>query len=358
MMYRNDVKELRSALESHVSTINLLWMTQTVGSISVAETDREQMACELEKKIVAQQRLLEDVRNEQSEAKTQLQDHSFALESLRGKADLSLVQLEDQRELIREVQSGVKDTREQTTSILSAATAILSLATSGVMNLRLISDKLSRMIEVCVTFTVEMRESMTELMRLFTSLHAILRRVESSLPVRIFAPIVYFTDALGEIFCLPYQVCRQWDVFNQMLRLLFATRQGKARVEMGHFLIMSSKGGRLLREASWSDSVRQNDHLSMSMVLDNLDAIEGYCPFPSCKASLDRVRIENGGRSCTLCGRWAVISTREEFEMRILPYPYDQDYASESDDDEWWESDTDTDSDSDPDPEVGLQVKG
>jgi hypothetical protein len=63
-MYKADVKELRLILGSHVATINLLLMTQTVGSITAAENDRERLACGLEMKTIAHRRLLEDVQDQ------------------------------------------------------------------------------------------------------------------------------------------------------------------------------------------------------------------------------------------------------------------------------------------------------
>ena len=49
-------------------------------------------------------------------------------------------------------------------------------------------------------------------------------------------------------------------------------------------------------------------HMSMPIVLDDLGAIEGSCPYPSCQSSLERVPIHNGGRTWENCGRWAVIT--------------------------------------------------
>lgn len=46
----------------------------------------------------------------------------------------------------------------------------------------------------------------------------------------------------------------------------------------------------------------------MSVVLDDLGAIEGSCPYPSCQSSLERAPIHNGGRTCENCGRRAVIT--------------------------------------------------
>jgi hypothetical protein len=102
IMYRDDVKALRLSLGSHVSTISLLLVTQTVGSITVAERDRERVRCELRNKILAHQSLLQDVMDGQFEVKVQLQNQSFTLDDLGGKADSTLVQLWRQQVLIKD----------------------------------------------------------------------------------------------------------------------------------------------------------------------------------------------------------------------------------------------------------------
>jgi hypothetical protein len=139
------------------------------------------------------------------------------------------------------------------------------------MNLGLIAQQISRMFELFTNFTTELREAMANLMRLFTNLHTVLRRLENNLSMRIGPPIVQFTDALGEIFGLPYQVCQQWGAFRQMLGVLLTDKQGKAQVDLRQFLIMNAIWGRLLTESSWNDSIREYDHLSMSMVLGDLN---------------------------------------------------------------------------------------
>lgn len=302
-MYRDDMKELRSALGSHVSTINMLLMTQTLGSISAAERGREEAATKLEKNMLSHGKLLEDVKHGQSEIKSQLRDHKVVLNSLGSKAESSI-------QLQREQLSVVKDTQAQTTSVLATATDVLSLTTSGLMNLQLITKQLGRMFQLSTEFTTEMTETMGELMRLFTSLHTTFRKLEAALPAMICPPIIQFTDALGETMALPYQLCQQWETFQQMLKVVFAKKQGKTRVEMGQFFIMFSADGALIKKTSWSGSIKRDDHLSMSMILDHLEATEGWCPFPSCQASTKGVSVQNGGRTCPVCGCWAAISPR------------------------------------------------
>jgi hypothetical protein len=317
MVYREDVKQLRSILGSHVATINLLLMTQTMGSITMAENDRERVACGLESKILAHQRLLGEVKTQvnlslehQLETKFHLQNHSVALESLGRKADRTNQHLQEQEALMQEAQAIIANTHQQTTSVLTTATDILALVTSGMMNVRLIISQLSRILELYSRFTTDMREAMSRLVLLFSSLHTMIQRIENSLPMRLNLPIVKFTDALGETMALPYQLCQQWGTFRLLLGVIFDNKPGKSRVEMGQFLIMNARGGRLLREASWQHTIQKDDHLSMLIVLDNLRAKNGHCPFPSCQVSIACVEVINGGRTCPECGRWAVMTPR------------------------------------------------
>jgi hypothetical protein len=186
---------------------------------------------------------------------------------------------------------------------------------SGIMSVRLILKQLTNMSEMCTRFTAEMREVASNLMRLFSSIQNLVQRIENSLPIRLSLPIVKFTDALGETMALPYQLCQQWSTFRQLLGVIFENKPGKYRVETGQFLVMNARGGRVLGEASWQHAVKQDDHLSMSIVLEDLEAQDGYCPFPRCKASVAGVETCNGGRVCSECGRWALLSSSNSFNV-------------------------------------------
>ena len=309
LMYKKDAKEIRAILGSHVSTINLLLMTQTVQSVTRAEDNRAEVACGLEQRILAHRRLLEDVNvkaetslNQHSETISNLENQEASLNTLVDKAEATSVQLRDQNLNLHEVRSIVGSTQEQTMSILASATEILSLVTSGLMTLRSISEQMYRMLKLCADFTHEMRTTMTALVQLFSSLQASLRRIERSLPLRINLPIVQFTDALGETMALPFQICQQFSTFKAMLGVIFLDKPGKWRVDLGQYLIMNGQGGRLLTETAWKHSVRENDHLLMCMVLNELYAHESICPFPSCQVSLEGAEASNGGRTCKTCG--------------------------------------------------------
>jgi hypothetical protein len=337
IMFKEDVKQLRSALVSHVATINLLLMTQAVASISAAEDDRDRLASGLESKILAHRRLLEDINGyvdtslkRQQEIKMQLGAQYSVLDELGEKADKTRQQLSDQEASIEKIQTIANHTQEQTKSILATVVEVLSLVTSGLMHLRQITKQLHMMIRVCATFTAEMRTAMSKLMELFVSVQTTLQRLDRNLPTRLYLPTVQFTTALGETMALPYQLCQQWATFTELLRVILLDKPGKSRVDMGKYLIMNARGGRLLEGGSWQHAVKQDDHLSMSIVLDELAARAGSCPFPTCQASTESVKIENGGRTCRKCGRWSLL-TREmlpdassSIKLRLTRTPADE----------------------------------
>jgi hypothetical protein len=183
--------------------------------------------------------------------------------------------------------------------------------------------KLSRMCKIYSRLTTEMREGISKLIMMFSSVYTMIQRIENSLPTRISCPIVIFTDALGETMALPYQLCQQWTTFRRLLGVMFDKKPGKNRVEMGQYLIINTQGGRLLQEASWQHAVKQNDHLSMSIVLDDLQAKDGHCPFPSCRTSLSCAEVENGGRICPECGRWVILTPRKSFSgFTLIKIPW------------------------------------
>jgi hypothetical protein len=338
LAYKDEVKELRTKLGSHVATITLLLMTQTVASITTAEHDRAKVACGLQEKILAHRKLLEDVKTgvssslaQQLETKLQIESQADAIRTLVRKADQTILQLHDEKCLIQEVRSMALTTEERTRSILAIATDTLSQATLGLLTLHDIVMKLSNLAASITKFTFEMKESIALLMDQFARIYKILQGLEANLTKRICPPIVQFTDALGETMALPYQMCIRWKTFRLMLDAVFDGRPGKSRVDMGKFLIMHSAGGRLLLEKSWNHAIKEGDHLQMSMVLDDLHATEDICPFPSCKASLLNAEVDNGGRICPQCGRWALFTKTE----RTLDIPrYDEDPDEECTNDE------------------------
>jgi hypothetical protein len=311
MLYSNDVRELKSTLGSHVATINLLLLTQTVASVTAAENQRERLACRLEEHILTHRPLLQGLNDkmevsieEQLGIKLHLHNHSTTLDDLEDKAAKLRDQLDDQHILLQDSQLTVAGVRVQTNSVLATTTEILSLVTLGVRNTQLIIRQLRRMFKIIKDFTTEMRMTMTELRKLFARLHTILSRIESHLPQRIDLPIIQFTDALGETMALPYQLCEHWSAFRELLGVIFLNKPGKRRVDLGKFVITNTQG-RELRATSWQGSIKQGDHLSMSIILDYIvTQAKGQCGFPGCNTSLKTAELKNGGQTCPQCGRW------------------------------------------------------
>ena len=304
MLYSNDVRELKSTLGSHVATINLLLLTQTVASVTAAENQRERLACRLEEHILTHRPLLQGLNDkmevsieEQLGIKLHLHNHSTTLDDLEDKAAKLRDQLDDQHILLQDSQLTVAGVRVQTNSVLATTTEILSLVTLGVRNTQLITRQLRRMFKIIKDFTTEMRMTMTELRKLFARLHTILSRIESHLPQQIDLPIIQITDALGETMALPYQLCEDWSKFNELLGVIFLNKPGKRRVDLGEFVITNPQQGRELTATSWKGAIKQGDHLSMTTILD----YEGQCGFPGCNTSLKRAELKNGGQTSPRC---------------------------------------------------------
>jgi hypothetical protein len=318
MMYKRDAEELRSKLASHVGTINLLLMTQTVQSLCEAERDRTTFASGLESKIMAHQGLLEQIQDgvdtslaHQLESRLRFEEQQASLEGLEDTAKETLDRVSSQQSSIYDIHSMVSRTQEQNNSVLRTSTNILNLLVSGMMTLRTIAQQMSRMFDLFIKFTTEMRAAVAELMRLFHSIQAGLRRIEASLPTRVMPPILQFTTALGDTMALPYQLCQEWPIFKELLGIIFFGKPGERRVEQGLYLIAHAQGGRIIRESAWKHSIKQDDHLSMAMILPELTAKQDFCPFPSCGASTEGTPVMWGGRSCLECGRWARLHRQE-----------------------------------------------
>ena len=201
LVFKDDIQELRSTLTSHVATINLILMTQSVSSISVAEQDRTDLTREMQSQIQAHQKILRNVEgmvrvsvHRQGETKTQLQDQAVEIGSLKAKAEIANSQLQGQKVVVHNLQSAVSTIRVQNTSILSATTVVLNSITSGAMKLQVIVRQLTRTFELLTNFTTEMRTVMAELLQGFRSLRSSLQRIEDSLPLKIDFPILQFTD--------------------------------------------------------------------------------------------------------------------------------------------------------------------
>lgn len=203
-------------------------MTQAVSSIAKAEDDRHSIASGLESKVMAHRRLLEGVgvnvgtsfRN-QREMKLQLSNQDVVLNNLANQADKIDQQLNSQQACVDNMQTIVSRTEGQSSSILTTVTHILSLVTSG---LRQIAEQLKAALQMCTTFTAEMRASMARLAAFFSSIQATLQKIDDNLPAQVCVPVVRLTTALHKDWAVPYQLCQDWSTFKMYLRLILKDR--------------------------------------------------------------------------------------------------------------------------------------
>jgi len=244
-------------LGSYVATINLLLMTQAVSSITRAENDREEIACDVKIRLLAHWRLLKDVKTgvdlslaQQMETKLQLENQTDGIASLDRKAEQAIKENQEQHVLVRELHVMASASKKGIQSILLTAALNLLYTMLGVLTIQDIATKLHDLMVLISMFQVEVRESVGLLLRQFTRMYQLLQSIEASISRRLGPPIIKFTDALGMTMALPHQFCVRWEIFRGMLGVIFDRRPGKSRVEMGQFLIMHAAGGRVLLERS------------------------------------------------------------------------------------------------------------
>lgn len=313
-MFKEDIKQLRSALTSHIGSINILLVTQAVASISIAEEDREHHVSSLEQKILTHQRLLEDVNDrvstslaQQRHIQTQLESQGAVLDALENNADSTCTQLSNQAASIQNIQTTTMHNQQQTKSVLGMVTEILRLVTSGILHIRQLAQQLQLMLRLYSTFTTEMRRTMGKAMEVFVNVQTLLQRLDSRIPARLYLPIVQFTTALGDTIALPHQLCQQWTTFTELLKVAFMDKPGQHRVQMGMYSTMNTCGGRILKKDTWQNAVLPDDHLSMSIILDDITESAGTCPYPTCKGAIEDCERESSGLRCRSCGRWFLL---------------------------------------------------
>lgn len=94
VFYKEDIKQLRSALASHFAAINILLMTQADASILLAENERDAYASTFGSKILAHSQLLGNIDNsmeksleQQEQLKKQLHDQKADIKQLNKTVD-------------------------------------------------------------------------------------------------------------------------------------------------------------------------------------------------------------------------------------------------------------------------------
>jgi tetratricopeptide (TPR) repeat protein len=358
MKYEEEVKSLRAKLAPNVATITALLVTQTIDTLSNAESDRFQIARELNSKLSSQSKILADLKRitlgittAQARLKVEksymiatatAQDQD--LHTLKSKADELLkenvtheIHLHKQEATLLDIQDSSttinsqtqkthklaaairQDTTEikaVTDSILGRALNLMSVATAGVSKIQDITTLIAQMIRLTTQFTTEMRETTAKLLRVFWGIQRQLARLERFLPKQIDSPVVRFRDAFNEMRPLPYDLSREWQKFQGLVSVIFMNRQGLHRVNMGQYFITNVRIGRRLNPTFWSNAIEPDDELSMTMILDDIEVEDGLCPYKSCGASTKDVVLRRGGKTCPNCHRFAAISQRKQTPRR------------------------------------------
>jgi hypothetical protein len=95
---------------------------------------------------------------------------------------------------------------------------------------------------------------------------------------------------------LTFAVSNNRQTFQGLVAVVFTNRQGLHRVKMGQYFVTNARLGQRLNSEFWSNAIEPGDELSMTMVLDDIEAEDGFCPFKSCCASTKHVEMRRGGK--------------------------------------------------------------
>ncbi|KEF56820.1 uncharacterized protein A1O9_07010 [Exophiala aquamarina CBS 119918] len=334
-------------------------MTQTVDTLSNARSDHLKLATDLNYELSSQSRILTALRNpinhiakeqgnlmaEQSRLTTAATTQSYHIRALTTKADEILetniacdLRLRDQTAILKDVRETYAniDVRNQesikmvtaihqdTTEIKAAIPSFLGRALDlmedvmiGISKLQDITILMRRMFTLTQKFTVEMRDTMSKLLHAFALIQEQLARLEGFMHRRICPPTVIFRDAFNNMRAFPYDLSREWQTFRQLVTVAFTGRQGLHRVNMGQFFVTNARIGRRLNPGFWSQAIEPGDELSMTMILDDIEAEEGFCPYKSCSASTAGIPSIGGGKICPNCSRFAAISQKKKHSSRF-----------------------------------------
>ena len=358
MKYKDEAKALRARLAPNLATITVLLMTQTVDSLSDAEFNRVELVQQMNDRVSSQSRTLSALKDSTyriANAQDNLvtgQSHLTAtavkqaqdLQTLKSKADELLkgndthdVQLNHQTTILKElhensvtmkaqthrslaistsIQQELDEVKRSIPSILGRALDLLDAVTAGISKMQDITTLMHQMIRLTSRFTVEMMETMKKLLQAFWVIQRQLMRLESFMHQRICLPTVIFRDAFNVIRSFPYDLSREWRTFQGLVAVAFTGQQGLHRVNMGQYFITNSRMSRRLNSTFWSNAIEPGDELSMTMILDDIEAIEGFCPYKSCGVSTTGVASIGGGKRCPNCFRFAAISQKKKASPR------------------------------------------
>jgi hypothetical protein len=350
-MYKEEVKSLRSRLAPNVATITLLLVTQTLDTVAHTQTDSSSSARELNDKVSSGfnsitaplkgpishiSHVIDSIALGQSRLEDAVSSQEQTLGSLNRKAeelsksntaceaylDEQSTTLQDVQETCLAINSQGLETLSVVTSIQQDATVIrnmlpfvlgralklLQAVTFGISKMQDITRIMHRLIRLMSGFTIEIREIMQILLQEFWLIQKQLAKFEQLMHKWLSPPLVIFRDAFNEARVFPYDLSREWQTFQGLVAVAFTGKRGLHRVHLGKYSITNLRIGQRINPRFWRGAVEPNDELSMTMIFDHVQAEQGFCPYRSCGVSTKDVGIYGGGKVCSNCFRFAVIS--------------------------------------------------
>ena len=346
-MYKDDVELLRTRLAPKVATITMLLLTCMTSSLASAEIKRDKISQEVASKLFGQQILIREMKtttrsilNAQANLETgqnhviselkahrqtksllvskmnDILQHNKILDQRLDSQDRILEQVGDDTGALNQqansIGAAVVDSQQKTDSttksILRQTVDILTLVTAGLAKLDQIRNLIEQTKNLVMKFTIDMQTTVRKLLHEFWDIQRRLAVIERLLPMRIDLPVIRFRDAFNEMRSLPFDLSREWRIFRRLVAVIFIDKQGSHRVDMGQYFVTHVGIGKRLKPAFWSNAIKPGDELSMTMILDDVETEEGFCPFQSCRASLENVPVEKEGKVCPDCHRFSTLS--------------------------------------------------
>ena len=98
--------------------------------------------------------------------------------------------------------------------------------------------------------------------------------------------------------------------FKGLVTVVFMGQQGLHRVVNDQFYITHGRLGGKLNPQFWRNAIEPGDELTMTMILDEYEAEEGFCPWKSCRTDIRNVELSDGRKYCPKCHRHVSVAEK------------------------------------------------
>ncbi|KAF4437391.1 hypothetical protein F53441_13068 [Fusarium austroafricanum] len=139
-------------------------------------------------------------------------------------------------------------------------------------------------------------------------LKRIIRAIEA-IPLHLTLDIVRLDDAHGESWALPFQACKTWESFCNLLQfVVYANeRPGANNTIRNRFAVALAKTGRQVSENNWTSFIKSGSHIEQAMVVEGVRSSEA-CMDPKCTGTLqDQVLEVERRKSCSIAENWYLL---------------------------------------------------